>query len=207
MLRTALALVICCSACTPAAPEPVVVPVASAPAPTSAAPSATASVSAAPKPSAAPVAGSLPSSHAAPACNPGEKSFFSCTAREGKAAKKITVCGADLGKPGASLAIVYGDAAKTEGELRLPLTADGEGLRYARYTRPRVTMLHLSLATKEVEMEVTADTNEEGPKLEWSSELKITSPGKPERTLSCTARSKESLIGLEDFVKLQDPWF
>jgi hypothetical protein len=141
-------------------------------------------------------------------CNPGERRVFACNAKEGATARKIAACAADLGKPSASLAVVYGDAKRADDEIRLPLSADGTLMRYARYTRPLVTYLHLETKRGDEVWDLFDDSTDEPPKPQWSAGLTLRAPPpKAERTVRCVARSKDSLMGLEEHLKLSEPWF
>jgi hypothetical protein len=140
-------------------------------------------------------------------CNKGERRFFACNVKDGRAARKIVLCAADLGSPSASLALVHGDGAHAEDEIRVPVSADGTLVRYARYTRPLVTYLHVEVKRGDETWDLSDDSSDEAGRREWSSGLTLRAPGKDERTLRCAARSKESLMGLEDHLKLSEPWF
>jgi len=202
------------AACTPSKslePVTVVAPVPAL-APVSAAPTASAvppvQVDVAVTKAPAPVDGaSLPRTHAKVECNAGERQFFACSAKEGASARRIVVCGADLGKPTASLSLVYGDATRAEDELRALIADDGTLIRYARYTRPLVTYLHLEMKRGQEVWDISDDASDEGPRPERISDLVIRAPGKSERSLRCVARSRESLMGLEDHLQKTEPWF
>jgi hypothetical protein len=140
-------------------------------------------------------------------CNKGERRFFACSAKEGAASRKIVVCAADLGKPSASVALVVGDATRAEDEVRNPVSADGTLMRYARYTRPLVTYLHLEMKRGDEVWDLSDDSSHEAPKPEWSSELVVRSPGQGERTLRCQAPSRDSVMGLEEYLEKREPWF
>jgi hypothetical protein len=200
----ALALLFLAACAAPAAaPLPATItaapPSATTVAPAPPAVTATASAEAAPA--------ALAAVHAKPECLAGERSFFSCEGREKSTPRKVVVCGADLGKPGASLALVYGEPARSEGEVRVPISADGTLVRYARYTRPRVTMLHLALTRGADTFELTDDDVGDLPKPERSTQLAIAVKGQAERVITCTGKPKGSLMQLEDHLELRDPWF
>jgi hypothetical protein len=215
-----------CAGPTAAPPSPLAsaTVTVTAPAATSASPAPPAP-SATPTASAAPAAGGLAPTHRKPECNAGERRFFACDAKEGAAARRIVVCGADLGKPDASLALVLGEPARTEVEVRVPVSADGTLVRYARYTRPRVTYLRAAFTQGGETFEISDDSNEEEARAERVAELVITmgpqaapnpglaprapgkASGKPERVIRCTGKPKDSLMGLEDHLKMQEPWF
>jgi hypothetical protein len=204
-----LALALLTAACTPPAkPEPLIVALP----PTLAAPTATESAApSAPSPPAAAASAppatdpSLPPTHPKVACNPGERRFFACDAKAGAATWKIVLCAADFGKPSASLSLVYGAAAHPEDEVRAPISANGTLIRYSRYTRPRVTYLHLELRRGEGLWQLSDESSDEGPTTEWSKDLLIRAPGGGERTLRCISRSGESLMGLEDQIQSVEP--
>jgi hypothetical protein len=178
------------AACAPAAaPTPTIT---AAPAPPSAStPAPTTSASAA---------------HPRPECNAGERAIFSCESREKGGAHKIAVCGADLDQPSASLTLVFGDPSRSEDEVRVPVSADGKLVRYARYTRPRVTMLRLAFTRGADTFELADDDVGDLPQPERSTELTLKT-AKGERVIPCSGKPKGSLMQLEDHLKLQEPWF
>ena len=155
----------------------------------------------------APTDAPLPQTHTKVECHAGERRFFACSAKEGAAARRIVLCAADLGKPEASLALVFGDAKRTEDEIRVPLSADGSLVRYARYTRPLVTLLHIEMKRGAEVWDLSDEASEEGPKAEWDSRLVLRAPGRGERIVRCTSRSRESLMDLEEHLRMAAPWF
>jgi hypothetical protein len=208
LLSSALVLLVVACA-PPAKPEPVANAVRStAPAWPSGTSTVQAAIPADTATGSAPLAlvpAAVPETHSRAECNANERRFFACSAKEGASVRRVAVCAADLGTPSATVSVVYGDATRAEDEVRALVSADGVLIRYARYTRPLVTYLELELKRGAEVWAVSDESTDEGPKREWSSGLAIRAPGRPERTLRCVARSKESLMGLEGHLQRTEP--
>ena len=133
--------------------------------------------------------------------------FFECHVRDHGTARVARVCGSKDGPVAARyLAFLYGTPARTETEIVVPAALFGDTARYARYTRPRVTMLAAAFADGATRVELTqADVDDIQP-AEQTAEL-VRRDGDDETRLPCAPPPKQSLIALEEwFPPPTEPW-
>ncbi len=117
------------------------------------------------------------------------------------------ICGPAGGSPAARyVAFLYGTSVRTETEIVVPAALFGDTARYARYTRPRVTMLAAGFADGPTRVELTqADVDDIQP-AEHIAEL-VRRDGDEETRLPCAPLPKQSLIALEEwFPPPAEPW-
>jgi hypothetical protein len=145
--------------------------------------------------------------HDAPVCHRTERIFFECHVRDHGASAVARICGPAGGPPSARyVAFLYGTPARTETEIVVPAALFGDTARYARYTRPRVTMLAAGFADGATRVELTqADVDEIQP-AEQTAEL-VRRDGDEETRLPCAPLPKQRLIALEEwFPPPAEPW-
>jgi hypothetical protein len=145
--------------------------------------------------------------HDAPVCGRTERIFFECHVRDHGAPAIARICGPAGGPSSARyVAFLYGTPARTETEIVVPAAFFGDTARYARYTRPRVTMLAAGFADGATRVELTqADVDDIQP-AEHTAEL-VRRDGDEETRLPCAPLPKQSLIALEEwFPPPAEPW-
>ena len=132
-------------------------------------------------------------------CEAGEQTIWSCLTTKNKIA---SVCAApDLTADRGYVQYRFGTAGKIELEFPQNRAGSRKSFRYARYTRPLVTMLTLEFENGGFRYELHDDDNaEEKPPVRAASIDVKTIAGKDVSSAVCRLPVSGSLMKLEDFI-------
>jgi hypothetical protein len=130
-------------------------------------------------------------------CQPAEQVIWTCTTTRNKI---VSICGSrGLTAEKGYVQYRFGTSRKVELELPQGRTGSQSFFRYARYTRPLVTMLSLTFTNNDVTYEIHDDDNAEEKPPVRSASIDITS-GTKTASITCRQPVSGSLMKLEDIV-------
>jgi hypothetical protein len=130
-------------------------------------------------------------------CRSGEQVIWTCTTTRNKIASVCASRGLTAEK--GYVQYRFGTSRKVELELPQGRTGSQGFFRYARYTRPLVTMLSLTFTNNGATYEIHDDDNAEEKPPVRSASIDVTS-GEKTASITCRQPTSGSLMKLEDIV-------